>query len=141
MESIEQPTVKLLLPKQKTLEELHHECQTWLSEIEFWNLELNFFQKLLTKGFQKSRSKSDDYTNDVLEGKLIQFKQEAIDDFKEDIMDHEYYLSDLLKFNSEYSDDMFRENHFVHANHLIKLERNFKNLKKELFEYVLTLPF
>lgn len=139
METIDETATELLFSEPKFLDELHRECLTWQSEIDFWDIELNFFQKLLSTNFSNNRSNDDDFTNEAIQGKLIRFKQEAIDEFKEDLLAHEEYLNDLVINKLEVHDDMYRDNHFIYEKHIFKLERKFKDLKIELFDYVQSL--
>lgn len=117
----------------KKIEELHQECLIWLSEIEFWDLELIIFQKSLSKGNQENLYKDNNFPNETMVGKLIRFKQENINEFKEDLLIH---LHCLEGFKSEFNDGEFRDKHIEYKNHILKLKRRFIAFKKELFEYV-----
>lgn len=136
METIGAPKLEYLL---KSLSDLHAESSNWISETRFWDTELSFFQKLLNKSAQWEADKYDEQIAAGLNGKLIRFKQEAIDSFQAELKRHEQYLGELLGNKSAHNDHSYRESHLVLAERIATLRNKFKLFKKELFSFIQTL--
>jgi hypothetical protein len=134
METLEKNKSKIML--QRSLEDLHREENEWISEIQFWDMELNFFQKLLNKSNVLSVDNFDMKIMEGLEGKLIQFKKEAIDTLLIDIEDQEDYFGHLLEEKVGYDPSSYREQNHLHAMHMNYLRKKFVAFKKELFAFM-----
>ena len=137
METLEKNKTKVLL--QQSLEDLHREETEWVSEIQFWDMELNFFQKLLNKSALLSNDNFDEKIMEGLEGKLIQFKKEAIDTLMVEIKDQEGYFGHLLENKAGYKESSYREQNNLHAMHMNYLRKKFVSFKKELFAFMESL--
>ena len=133
METLEKNKSKVLL--QQSIEDLHREEVEWISEIEFWDLELNFFQKLLNKSSILSSDNYDEKIQEALEGKLIQFKKESVDTLLNEIYDQQEYFGHLLENKTGYSEISYREQHHLQFMHMNYLRKKFNAFKKELFAF------
>jgi len=137
METLEKNKPTILL--QRSIEDLHKEEVEWISKIQFWDMELNFFQKLLDKNAVFSSDKYDEKIMEGLEGKLIIFKKEAIDTLMDEIEDQQEYFGHLLEKKPGYSELSYREQNHLHALHMNYLQKKFNAFKKELFAFIESL--
>lgn len=137
METLEKNKSKILL--QRSIEDLHRDEVEWVSEIEFWDMELNFFQKLLNRSAILSSDNYDEKIMEGLEGKLILFKKEAIDTLLLEIEDQDNYFGHLLEKKAGYNERSYREQNHLHSIHMNYLRKKFVAFKKELFAFMESL--
>lgn len=133
METLEKNKAKILL--QRSIEELHRDEVEWISDIEFWDMELNFFQKLLNKSAVFSSDLNDEKILEALAGKLIQFKEESIDTLLHEIYDQQEYFGHLLENKVGYNEASYREQNHLHGMHMDYLRKKFLAFKRELFAF------
>lgn len=121
---------------QPDLYHLHRESVKWLSEIDFWNIELNFFRNVLDKIFLNIETPKEMDNLIRLQKKIIHAKIEVLDKIFQDIADHEGKLSELLENEFSHDEQQYRNAHQDYENQINSFLRDFQFLKKEVFEFV-----
>ena len=134
MERLTQSKGTFLL--EKSLYDFHKESTKWLSEVELWKIELNLFQKLLDKHAPDLRTKQQKMEIDHFQNLIIYYNGELLDEFKHELNLHEKNLASSLKDEDEISDIALRDEHATMHRRLDAFETEFKNYKKELFEFL-----
>jgi hypothetical protein len=81
-----------------SMEDLHKDIALWLSEIEFWRVELLFFQKLVEKAASKTSSVEDKQRLAHFQNLLTYYQGEVADQFEKEVHQHELYLTLLCHF-------------------------------------------
>lgn len=115
-----------------SLESLHAYSLFWLNEIEFWKDEVAFFYQLLRKKSEKHAS--DLKTEDAkrIEKHLIHTSVTTLNDLERDVLSHERFLSRIME-NPDSSEKIFRDQHQRMYEKMSDFEREFRQLKKEIF--------
>jgi len=97
---------------QSGLEDLHQESKTWLSEIEFWNIELAFFQKLLDKYASHFHNIEDKKKIDQFQNFMTYYSGELLHEIKKEVRQHEKFLASQLSSNdNRINEQSYRVDH------------------------------
>ena len=128
------PKAQLLL--EASIEVLHHESKEWLSNIEFWQEEMQFFDKILH--LQDPLYKEDKTYRNMLED-LEEIQGDVFVQLKEDIISHEKVLAALEQNKTGHSDSEYREKHAKIKARELTMEDEIKSFKKVVFGFVMNL--
>ena len=109
---------------------LHQESQEWLDTVAFWKHEIIFFSELLTE----KETKESDYGR-ILKN-LDKIHENLFDYLTHDIINHEKFLSRLVKGESGISDENYREQHRKLNEQMELFGQNFKDFKMMVFGYI-----
>ncbi|WP_273565721.1 hypothetical protein [Maribacter halichondriae] len=124
---ISNPKKELLLGA--GLDVLHQESSEWQETISFWKDETKFFADLLSK----KEAAASEY------GKMLKnldkIHENLFDYLSDDIIDHEKFLSRLVKGEKGLSDGDYREQHRKLNEKMEVFGRDFKEFKKMVFGY------
>lgn len=121
---------------QQTVEDLHFENVQWLSKIDFWETELNFFYKILIKSAKVDSNDSDDHIIEGLIKKYSHFQKASIRKLKEDVLEHERYLSKIDEKKTDLGYNGYKEKHALLEELVNDSGKKIKSLKKELLSLV-----
>jgi hypothetical protein len=135
MELIEKPKSEFML--QQGLDDLHKDSRDWLSEIQFWDVELNFVRKLLLKTALR-RAAVDGHAAELekLQRRFADFRKEAVVGFRKEIEAHEQYLYGLLTGEDKVDYMAYRDKHQPLASRMRQYEMRFRAMKQALFKLV-----
>ncbi|WP_047414659.1 hypothetical protein [Cellulophaga sp. Hel_I_12] len=112
------------------LDVLHQESKEWQENIAFWQDETKFFNTILTK---KERQESE-YTS--LLKNLERVHHHLFNFMSKDIIEHEKFLSRLVKGEKGLSDENYRGQHKELKEKMEVFNQDFKTFKKMVFAYV-----
>lgn len=128
-------TDKLL---ERGLDELHYQTSVWLNEIDFWKVELHFFEKLLEKNALKNLSHDEKAKLESIQNRIIYYKGELLEQYMHDIREHAKELKKILD-GDQTDDQHYRKQHKKYADQLAQFVKVFKTFKKDLFGFVISL--
>ncbi|MBL6448770.1 hypothetical protein JMN32_20830 [Fulvivirga sp. 29W222] len=131
MELLTNPKADYLLSA--SLESLHAESKTWLSEIDFWKDEMAFFYKLLTKKKLSVHFSSDKLA--AIEKEIVRISNVELEKLKTEVREHEIMLAGLFKAKS-LKEEGYREAHSKFLKRMQETLQVIRELKKEIFAFV-----
>lgn len=133
MENLKATTTEFLL--RESLLDLHKSSKHWVSEVNLWKLELNFFQKLLDAHAKKVTTYQGKKTIGHLQNLITYYQGELMDEFAKAVRKHHKYLSRIL--NGEENDESsYRVKHEIIDDKINSFRDRFKDYKEELFEFI-----
>ena len=118
-----------------SITELHNESRQWLSSIEFWKDELNFFQKLLDNNFLSIPAGEKMKQLEHLQNRIIYYRDEVVDEYRHNVKEHESNLASIQQSERE-DEQSYRKQHAKLKEELTTLTGQFRDFKKELFQFV-----
>lgn len=121
---------------QPALGDLHQISVKWLSEMKFWDIELDFFKNLLDKYFLSIATSREMDNLEQLQKKIIHTKVEVLDRIFQEVMDHEKKLSELVENEFSHDEQEYRDVHKDYEEQIISFKKEFQLLKKEVFGFV-----
>jgi len=121
---------------EKSLRDFHKEATRWLSEVELWKIELNLFQKLLDKHAPDLCTTQQRMEIDHFQNLIVYYNGELLDEFRHEMRLHEKNLASAVKEEDDVSDVTLRDEHASIHQRLDAFDTEFKNYKKELFEFI-----
>jgi hypothetical protein len=130
MEMLTSPKTEYLL--QSSLEVLHEQSLEYLNEIDFMKVEISFFNKLLNKNAGKQFPGEQ---SAALGKRMIKFVSSTIPDLRKKIMEHERWLSDIIKTDTLGRQESYREVHRALTKEMTMCRENFVRLKKKVFSF------
>jgi hypothetical protein len=130
MAALPSPKTEYLL--QASLEVLHEQSREYLKEIDFMKVEISFFSKLLNKNAGKQFPTEQAAS---LGKKMVKFVTSALPDLRKKIMEHERWLSDMIKTNTLGRQESYREIHRDLTKEMAMCRDNFTRLKKKVFSF------
>lgn len=115
---------------------MHDETTQWISELEFYKLEMDFMQNLLNKFFLQFSAKRNLNNFVKVEEKLKAFHKKYYKQMHDDITKHEHNLSELDK-------DMFAKarkeivaEHKKHKTGMKAFMASVKKIKSEIYKLI-----
>lgn len=117
------------------LDVLHSQTIEWMNEIAFWRDEAAFLYALVVKNTLKSIPVEGKETLEKIEKDLLSLTGGELDELQQIVAKHENFLGLLLE-NDYDGEESYREKHRVLTVQFHDLEKRFKNLKREIFEFV-----
>ena len=133
MNNLSPATTNYLL--EVSLEDLHKESRTWLSEIDFWKIELSFYQKLLQKVSLKLNTTEEKQKIDHFQNLIIYYQGELLDQYKHDIREHEKYLDNMIREKAPFNEQLYREPHKNFEDKIKAFDLQFKQFRKDLYAF------
>ena len=133
MKTLPPPNHHFLL--EVSMEDLHKDVATWLSDIHFWRVELSFFQKLVEKIAIKTTSIEDKQRVSHFQNLIIYYQGEVLDQLKHGVHAHEVYLKSLLEKDDTVNDQSYRETHQKLAGQVQSFAHAMKFYKTDLFNF------
>lgn len=130
MEMLTSPKSEYLL--QASLEVLHEQSLEYLKELDFMKVEITFFNKLLNKNAGK-RFPSEQAA--ALGKRMVKFTSQSLPDLRKKIVDHERWLSDIIKTDTLGRQESYREIHRDITNEMSMCRDAFVRLKKKVFSF------
>ena len=118
-----------------SLEDLHKESRTWVSEVEFWRIELSFYQKLLEKVAVYLTSVEDKKKIDHFQNLITYYQGELLDQYEHDIREHEKLLYEMIQEKAPMNEQIYREVHKKYENQIKSFDLDFKHYRKELYAF------
>jgi hypothetical protein len=118
------------------LEKLHQESIHWVSEMDLWKLELDFFQKMLDKHSPQFVTLEQKKRLDHFQNLIIYYNGELIDSFIGKAKGHEKLLANEMVKLSELDERNYRNQHSVVRDEISAFRAQFHEYKKEFFEFI-----
>ena len=117
------------------VEELHKQSVDWLSKINFWLDEMDFFYRLIAD--KKKNIVPIVVQNTIwhVEKKLMKLSGTEILEIQNTVTKHEQELN-LIMMNKMNEEEIFREFHFELNLKIKTFEKQYIHLKKEVFELI-----
>jgi hypothetical protein len=136
MENLKATTTEFLL--REGLMDLHKTSRQWVSEVELWKLELDFFQKLLDSNARKVTTYMGKKTIGHLQNLITYYQGELLDEFAKAVRKHEKYLNRIIG-GEDSDDESYRVKHDIIDDKINSFREGFKSYKSELFEFISAL--
>lgn len=133
MEKLKSATTEFLL--RESLMDLHKTSKQWVSEVELWKLELNFFQKLLDSNARKVTTYKGKKTMGHLQNLITYYQGELLDEYAKAVRKHEKYLNKII-MGDESDEETYRVKHDIIDDKITSFKESFKQYKKELFQFI-----
>lgn len=118
------------------LEMLHQESHNWISEMELWKIELDFFQKLLDTHSYKLNTTDEKKEMDHFQNLIIYYNGELIDSIKKKAKKHNKTLATDLENPVQLNEAQYIDEHRSIAAEIDALRMQFHEYKKEFFEFI-----
>ena len=118
-----------------SVEDLHRESRTWLSEIDFWRLELAFYQQMLEKITVKLPGAEEKIRLDHFQHLLPYFQDELLDQYEHDIREHETLLRNMVQEKAPFDEQLYREKHKKYEAQVDAFGADFKSYRKDLYAF------
>jgi hypothetical protein len=132
----EKPHVEDLL-LQSGLEDLHQESTSWLSEIEFWEIELIFFQKLLDKYASHFQNIEDKKKIDQFQNFMTYYSGELLHEIRKELSQHEKFLASQLGSNDHrINEQTYRVDHQTLNQKVTGIRKEIAQEKRNFFEFI-----
>ncbi len=131
MEMLTSPKTEYLL--QASLEVLHEQSLEYLNEIAFIKEEIAFFNTLLNKnaGRQFPSEQSAAFGKE-----LVSFNSGVVSVLQNKIMEHERWLSDIIKTDTLGRQESYRNIHREVTEEMNACHKRYFQLKKSIFSFV-----
>jgi len=133
MENLKATTTEFLL--RESLLDLHKSSTNWVSEVDLWKIELNFFQKLLDANAKKVVTYKGKKTIGHLQNLITYYQGELMDEFAKAVRKHEKYLRKILS-GEESDEESYRVKHEILDDKINTFRDRFKDYKQELFGFI-----
>ncbi|GJM27632.1 MAG: hypothetical protein DHS20C17_02670 [Cyclobacteriaceae bacterium] len=133
MENLKATTTEFLL--REGLMDLHKTSKQWVSEVDLWKLELDFFQKLLDSNAHKVTTYKGKKTIGHLQNLITYYQGELLDEFAKAVRKHEKYLNRVIVGEGA-SDESYRVKHDIIDDKINSFKEGFKSYKSELFKFI-----
>lgn len=115
------------------LDVLHFESKEWMETLAFWQDEVKFFNHLLNR--QDSLDKDKRTYGEMLK-KLDKIHNDFFEDIEDNVVEHEKYLSRLVKGERGISDSEYLEKHRQLKDRIETFSKDFKEFKQIVFGYM-----
>lgn len=136
MENLKATTTEFLL--REGLMDLHKTSKQWVSEVDLWKFELDFFQKLLDANAGKVTTYKGKKTIGHLQNLITYYQGELLDEFAKAVRKHEKYLNKIVT-GEESDEESYRVKHDMIDDKITSFKDGFKDYKKELFQFITEL--
>ena len=133
MENLKATTTEFLL--RESLMDLHKTSKQWVSEVDLWKLELDFFQKLLDYNAHKVTTYKGKKTIGHLQNLITYYQGELLDEFAKAVRKHEKYLNRIITGEIT-NEESYRVKHDIIDDKISSFRDGFKGYKSELFQFI-----
>lgn len=114
-------------------QELHMESRHWLSVIELWKFEVNFFELLLEKASPNTEAEKQKWSAFKLNTRNY---ADLFPKLEAELLQHEGQLKAFLTKEDGFDPYEFRETHVVMRKQIQGLFQEIKEMKSELFSWM-----
>lgn len=116
-------------------EALHQDTKEWLSDLAFWNDEINFFTKLIKKNFLPLMAKEGAALVNTIQNEISEIQTSELKELKDSVEAHETRLAELLKNPALHkeADERYRRQHRRLEITIRKMTLKIRGLKEQLF--------
>ena len=120
------------------IEELHKDSKVWMSRIELWKRELQFFQKLLDSNSPKFDNPEDKKREDHFQNLIIYYSGQLLDEYKQSVRRQEKRLAELIsQDNTDQIDQAeFRNQQIELKAKVDSFDREFRKYKHDFFSFI-----
>ena len=118
------------------MEELHKESRVWMSRIELWKRELDFFQKLLDTNSLKFSSKEDKKKESHFQNLIFYYNGELLDEYKQSVRRHEKRLAQMLESGETLNEVTYRNRHIELKDKVDSFDDTFRKYKHEFYKLI-----
>jgi len=120
------------------IEELHKDSKVWMSRIELWKRELQFFQKLLDSNSPKFDNPDDKKKEDHFQNLIIYYSGELLDEYKQAVRRQEKRLAELVSLDNADKIDQaeFRNQQIELKAKVDSFDREFRKYKHDFFGFI-----
>jgi len=133
MENIKATTTEFLL--REGLMDLHKTSKQWVSDVDLWKLELDFFQKLLDSNAGRVTTYQGKKTIGHLQNLITYYQGELLDEFAKAVRKHEKYLNKIIT-GEEPGEESYRVKHDIIDDKISSFKDGYKDYKKEFFHFI-----
>jgi len=133
MENIKATTTEFLL--REGLMDLQKTSKQWVSDVDLWKLELEFFQKLLDSNAGRVTTYQGKKTIGHLQNLITYYQGELLDEFAKAVRKHEKYLNKIIT-GEESSEESYRVKHDIIDDKISSFKDGYKEYKKEFFQFI-----
>ena len=124
------------LTEKQSWESLHFESVKWVSDIELWKIELNFFQKLLDRYGSSFELVEDKKEIDHFQNLITYYNGELLDEFRQLVRRHENHLAKDFAVTGEVNEPEYRAKHEDLKVRIRAFDDEFKAYKTEFFQFI-----
>ena len=118
------------------IEELHKESKVWVSRINLWKRELDFFQKLLDTYSTKFISEDSKKQEDHFQNLIIYYNGELLDGYKQSVRRQEKNLGLMLTSNEYIDEAAYRNGQILLKEKIDSFDNEFRKTKHEFFQLI-----
>jgi hypothetical protein len=120
------------------IEELHKDSKVWMSRIELWKRELQFFQKLLDSNSPKFDNPEDKKREDHFQNLIIYYSGQLLDEYKQSVRRQEKRLAELISQDNPDQIDQaeFRNQQIELKAKVDSFDREFRKYKHDFFSFI-----
>lgn len=118
------------------IEELHKESKVWVSRINLWKRELDFFQKLLDTYSTKFISEDSKKQEDHFQNLIIYYNGELLDGYKQSVRRQEKNLGLMLTSNEYIDEAAHRNDQILLKEKIDSFDNEFRKTKHEFFQLI-----
>lgn len=124
---------KVNLHRKQAVRQFYEDTRKWQSDLDYWQVELTFFKRLLDIYGLKIVDKKDQLTVANLQEKIDYFIHEEITDYKREAAMHEEFLKDLAENKLIIEDTVYEDKHMHNERLMNSFKKEFYKLKNELY--------
>ena len=118
------------------MEQLHQESRNWLSSIDLWRIELEFFQRMLDRVAMRLRSEDDKKRISHFQNLIVYFGGELLDQVEHDVFKHERQLGYQLEHPASIEEQYYRQMHKRYGDAVRAFDQDFREYKKDFYRFV-----
>lgn len=120
-----------------TIRQLHQESTQWLSALDLWQLELNFFKKILNTHYDDLKQERERKDADHFLRLIYYYQNSLIKSFQSKVEKHEQFLANALSDGElDFMEQKtYTQNHSELSSHIMSFEAEFKMSKMRLLSF------
>ncbi|MEM8566728.1 MAG: hypothetical protein AAGF85_09715 [Bacteroidota bacterium] len=120
------------ISKNQHLEKSHYETKHWISDIQFWSDELNFFLRILTDKINSNSEGKTIVKLNNLNDQVSYYQNTLIKHFQKVLKEHENKLAHMISGQYTYYDS-YESEHANISGHINSFRQEFRMFKKEFY--------
>ena len=118
------------------IDQMHRESEQWMSAINFWKLELKFFQKLLDLHAHKFVGIVDKKKIDHFQNLITYYTGELLDVFFKEVRQHEKLLAETIMRDAEFDEGQYIVLHGTVGSRINSFATEYRMYKKEFIQFI-----
>lgn len=123
-------------PLELGINQMHKESEQWMSAINFWKLELKFFQKLLDLHAHKFAGIDDKKRIDHFQNLITYYTGELLDVFFKEVRQHEKLLAETIMRDEEFDEVQYTLLHGTVGGRINAFATEYRMYKKEFIQFI-----